>query len=164
MFSIAITAVIAFIIDRISKIAIINYAFEDGIPSNFSVASDIPVIQDVFHIKYLANEGISWGMLSGKKALLIILCIVILAVIAFVIYKTRPENFFEKISYGLVMGGAIGNLADRFMYGFVVDFLDFRLINFPVFNVADCCVVVGAILLCICIIFFEKKEDEVGKD
>ena len=63
----------------------------------------------------------------------------------------------------MIIGGAIGNIYDRIAHGFVIDFIDVQFMEYPTFNVADCFVVVGAILLCICVLFFDKKEDEVGK-
>lgn len=163
MVAIAITAIVALLLDRISKIVMVNCVFNIDNLNMYSTAESIPVIKDVFHFSYLGNDGMAFGMFPNNKIFLIALCLVILTLIGFVIYRTKPEKNLEKISYGMIIGGAIGNLIDRIMHGFVIDFLDFRLINFPTFNVADCFVVVGAILLCVCVIFFDKKEDEVEK-
>lgn len=164
MIAVAITAIVAFLLDRISKIVMVNYVFNIESLTGNSYAETVPVIKDVFHFSYLGNDGMAFGMLPNQKWLLILLCLLILAVIGFVIYKTKPEKMLEKISYGMIIGGAIGNLFDRIMHGFVIDFIDVRIIDYPIFNVADCFVVIGAVILCICVIFFEKKEDEVGKD
>lgn len=164
MVAIAITAVIAFLFDRISKIIMVDCVFKIQSLSIDSIAETVPVIKDVLHFSYLSNDGMAFGMFPDNKALLITLCLVILAIIGFVIYKTKPEKMPEKISYGMIIGGAVGNLVDRIMHGFVIDFIDVRFIDYPTFNVADCFVVIGAILLCVCVIFFDKKEDEVGKD
>ncbi|MBQ7953311.1 MAG: signal peptidase II [Clostridia bacterium] len=164
MVVIAIVAIVAFLLDRISKVVMINNVFNIESLSIDSVAETVPVIKDILHFTYLGNDGMAFGMFSGSKALLIVLCFVILAIIGFVIYKTKPQKMFEKTCYGLIIGGATGNLYDRFAHGFVIDFIDVRFIDYPTFNVADCFVVIGAILLCTCVIFFDKKEDEVGKD
>lgn len=164
MITIAIAAIISFLLDRISKIVMVNNVFNIEALGIDSVAESVPVIKDVLHFTYLGNDGMAFGMLSDSKGLLIVLCLVILAVIGFIIYKTKPKKNLEKISYGMIIGGAIGNLVDRIMHGFVIDFIDLRFIDYPTFNVADCFVVVGAVLLCICILFFDKKEDEIGKD
>lgn len=164
MITIAIAAIISFLLDRISKIVMVNNVFNIESLGIDSVAESVPVIKDVLHFTYLGNDGMAFGMLSDSKGLLIALCLVILAVIGFIIYKTKPKKNLEKISYGMIIGGAIGNLVDRIMHGFVIDFIDLRFIDYPTFNVADCFVVVGAVLLCICILFFDKKEDEIGKD
>ncbi len=164
MVVIAIVAIVAFLLDRISKVVMINNVFNIELLSIDSVAETVPVIKDVLHFTYLGNDGMAFGMFPDNKTLLIVLCFVILAIIGFVIYKTKPQKKLEKISYGLIIGGATGNLYDRFAHGFVIDFIDVRFIDYPTFNVADCFVVIGAILLCTCVIFFDKKEDEVEKD
>ena len=82
--------------------------------------------------------------------------------------KKKPQNKLLVISLTMLTGGALGNFIDRIFRGYVVDFLDFCLINFPIFNVADCFVVIGAILIAIYILFFspdfpsdkKKKEDD----
>lgn len=162
MITVTAMALIALLMDRISKFVMVNHVFNIDTLTESTVVESIPVIRDVFHLSYRGNTGIAFGMFPDNRFFLIILCLIILAVIGVVIYKTKPSNIFEKISYGMIIGGAVGNLIDRFIYGFVIDFLDFTLIDFPVFNVADCFVVIGAILLCISVIFFDKKEDEVG--
>ncbi len=161
---ILITSIIAFALDRLSKAAVLEFAFGLDFPDPAKFGNSVPVIEDVFHLTYHGNTGMAFGMLAGNKALLIGLCAFILALICFVIYKLKPQKWVEKVSFGMIIGGAIGNVFDRIFYGFVIDFLDFCIINYPIFNVADCFVVVGAILLCLYIVFFEKKEDEVGKN
>ena len=161
MLVIAIVAIVAFLLDRISKIVMVNNVFNIEALNIDSVAETVPVIRDFLHFTYIGNDGMAFGMFPNSKVLLIVLCLVILAIIGFVIYKTKPKKMLEKISYGLIIGGAIGNLYDRFAHGFVIDFIDVRFIDYPTFNVADCFVVIGAILLCICVVFFNKKEDEL---
>lgn len=161
---ILITSIIAFVLDRLSKNAVLKYAFGLDFPDPAKFGHSVPVIEDVFHLTYHGNTGMAFGMLAGNKTLLICLCAIILTLICFAIYKLKPRKWIEKISFGMIIGGAIGNVVDRILYGFVIDFLDFCLINYPIFNVADCFVVVGAILLCLYIIFFDKKEDEVGEN
>ena len=73
--------------------------------------------------------------------------------------KKRPKSRFMTISLSLLVGGALGNFIDRLCRGFVIDFLDFRLIHFPIFNAADCFVVCGAILLAIYILFLDKEPE-----
>ena len=164
MITIAIIAIIVFLADRISKIIMVNEVFGIEALSADSVAQTVPVIKDVLNFTYVGNKGVAFGMLQHNRWLLIILCVVILSVIGYIIYKTKPSKLLEKLSYGMIIGGAIGNVYDRLTHGFVIDFIDVRFIDYPVFNIADCFVVVGAILLCVCVLFFDKKEDEVGKD
>ncbi len=164
MLSIIITAIIAFILDRLSKVAILKYVFGLDFPDPSGFGESVPVLKDIFHITYHGNEGMAFGMLAGNRMLLIILCAVILAVLCIAVYRLKPKGILATISIGMVIGGAIGNMFDRITYGFVIDFLDFCMINYPIFNVADCFVVVGTVLLAIYILFFDKEEDEVGKD
>ena len=163
MLGIVITAMIAFALDRLSKVGVLKYIFGLDFPDPFMFGKSIPVIEDVFHFTYHGNTGMAFGMFADNKALLIVLCAVILLILCIVIYKLKPKNWLAKISFGMVIGGAIGNVFDRIAYGFVIDFLDFCLINYPIFNVADCFVLVGTILLAIYIVFFVKEEDKVGK-
>ena len=161
---ILVTAIIAFMLDRVSKYGVLKLAFGLDFADPAKFGESLPVFKDIFHLTYHGNTGMAFGMLAGNKTLLIILCAVILSLICFAIYKLKPQSWVEKLSYGMIIGGAIGNVLDRIMYGFVIDFLDFCLIDYPIFNVADCFVVVGAIILSVCIVFFDKKEDEVGKN
>ncbi|MEE1043509.1 MAG: signal peptidase II [Clostridia bacterium] len=164
MFGIIITAIVAFILDRISKVSILKFVFGLDYPSTAEFGDTVPVFKDVFHLTYHSNTGMAFGMLAGNKGLLICICAVVLLVIGIIIYKSKPQKIIEKLCYGMIIGGAVGNVFDRISYGFVIDFLDFRIINYPIFNVADCFVVVGAIMLCVYILFFDKRKDEVGKN
>lgn len=116
----------------------------------------LPVIQDVFHLTYLENRGAAFNMLDGKRFFLVILTGLVLLFIIFVILSDKIKRPFLLWSLSLIIGGGIGNLVDRIFRGFVVDYLDFRVINFAVFNFADCCVVVGTVLVLIYILFLDK--------
>ena len=120
----------------------------------------LPVIEDFFHLTYVENEGASFGMLQGSQVLFIILTSIVLIVAAVFMIKTRKkQSLFLKISLSLVIGGTIGNFIDRIAFGYVRDLFDLRWINFWVFNVADSCLVIGAILLGIYILFIYKEKD-----
>ena len=161
MLTVVIAAVVAFLADRFSKILILKEVFGLTEPLADKFGETVPLIDGVFHLTYTGNTGMAFGMLAGNKTLLVTLCLVILALIVFFLVKYKPENNLAKISIGMIIGGAVGNVIDRLAYGFVIDFLDFCLIDYPVFNIADCCIVIGAILFCVYIIFFDKKEDKV---
>lgn len=163
MRSIAIVSVIAFLLDRISKIIMVNNVFKIESLTDKSAAPTITAIDGILNFSYVGNDGIAFGMMPTNRWLLILVCIAILLIIGYIIYKTKPQSMLEKVSYGMIIGGAIGNIYDRIAHGFVIDFIDVQFINYPTFNVADCFVVVGAILLCVFVLFFDKKEDEVGK-
>lgn len=136
------------LIDQLTKFLVIN---------TIKGVETLPLIQDVFHLTYWENRGAAFGILQNQRVFFVILTIlIVLAVVIFMIVK-KPKSLMLCTSLTLLMGGAIGNFIDRALKGYVVDFLDFRLINFPIFNAADCFVVVGAVLLAVYLIFMEDK-------
>ncbi|MBI3300414.1 MAG: signal peptidase II [Elusimicrobia bacterium] len=98
-----------------------------------------------FHLSYVENSGAAWGMLAGSNGLLAVLSLVLLGGLMWARRSWDPDNRWAHRGAVLVVGGALGNLYDRLAYGAVVDFLDFRV--WPVFNVADSCITVGACAL-----------------
>jgi len=129
-----------FAVDRLSK---------HFIAASMRLGQSIPVIENIFHITFKTNDGAAFSILSGKVPFLIITTLLIIgALVAFIIVK-KPKSKIFGIAVSLIISGALGNLVDRVALGHVVDFLDARFINFPIFNVADICVVIGAALFCI---------------
>ncbi len=122
-------------------------------------AGTIPIIKDIIHLTYVENRGIAFGMFSGGRIVFIIVSLVVLAVLGVVIYRTKEElrSKWMKAGITLVFGGAIGNLIERIYKGYVVDFIDFKAIDFPVFNIADIAVCTGAALLVIHFLFIEDR-------
>ncbi len=122
----------------------------------------IPIIQDIFHLTYVENRGIAFGMFSGGRVYFVIISLIILALLAVVLLKTPKESrtVWLKMATAFIYGGAIGNMVERIFKGYVVDFLDFRIIDFPVFNVADIAVCVGAAMLIIHFLIAEDKKGE----
>ena len=123
--------------------------------------NSIPIIEDVFELYYLENTGTAWGILGGGRVFFIILTVIIFAVLVFIIYKMplKKKYLWMRITVILLGAGAAGNFIDRLFLGYVRDFLYFELINFPVFNIADCYVTVGLILFIIMILFIYKESD-----
>ena len=126
--------------------------------ANMSVGDTIPLIKNVFHITYVRNEGAAFSILSGKQELLIIMTAVFLIALLIYIIVKKPDKHMQMLPLTMILAGGVGNLIDRATLGYVVDFFDFRLINFAVFNIADIFVVCGAILLGVWLIFFEEKN------
>lgn len=144
--------VLCLAIDRLSKFYIVN---------NFVAGGSIPVINNVFHITFHLNDGAAFSILGGRTMFLVIVSIIIMVSILYFIITRKPENNLFMLSLTFILAGAAGNLYDRlFNAGEVVDFFDFRLINFPVFNVADIFVSVGAVLLFVYILKFSDNEKE----
>ena len=119
----------------------------------------IPIIEDIFHLTYVENTGAGFGAFSGYTWILTVLTLlVILAVVIYVVVK-RPKNYTLLTALTFMMGGAVGNVIDRIRLGYVIDFFDFRIIDFPVFNVADCFITVGAVIFAVYVIFLSDKKE-----
>jgi signal peptidase II len=121
---------------------------------------DIPVIEGILHLHYAHNTGAAFSMLEGMQWIFICASIIAtIAIIVFLAVKKVRVHWFGLAALGLIMGGALGNLADRIHTAdhSVIDFIYVKVINFAVFNVADSAITVGAILLCIYILFFHEK-------
>ena len=135
-------------IDQFSKYLALKY---------LKGVSSIPIINDIFHLTYVENRGAAFGLFQNNQIIFVIVAMIACIVGLYYIYK-KDLNLLAKSSIILLISGAIGNMIDRVRLGFVVDYFDFRIVWEYVFNVADIFVVVGTILLCIYILFFEDKE------
>ena len=120
------------IFDRITKILV---------SANMAVGDTIPLIENIFHLTYVQNRGAAFSMWEQQWLILVLLPAVVMAVGMAVLYiKRKTWNRVYLLSIAFICGGGLGNLIDRTIQGYVVDFFDFRV--FPVFNIADICVVV----------------------
>lgn len=126
--------------------------------SNSLISGAIEVIPGVFEFHYVENRGAAFGILQNQQWFFIIGTL-IMTVVLLIMYRKFPLEkrcFWLRVSCMLIISGAIGNLIDRVAVQYVVDFLYFKLIDFPVFNVADCYVVIGVGILIL--VFFLQKE------
>lgn len=146
-----IISIILLVIDVLSKTLIDIY-----IPLNKS----IKIIKNFFYINPLHNEGAAWGIFSSYPILIIITTIIALLVIYRYMFAFK-KNKRNMLAFGLLLGGIVGNLLDRILYGYVRDFLSFNIFgySFPVFNIADIGITIGIILLIYAII---RGEDRSG--
>lgn len=121
----------------------------------------IPLISDVLELNYLENRGAAFGMLQNQKIFFVFVAVMILAVIAYVIFKMPEKKKYTILHVLLVLiaSGAVGNMIDRLRLDYVVDFISFVLIHFPIFNVADIYVTVATFLLVILLLFYYKESD-----
>ena len=119
------------------------------------------IINKVFELHYLENSGAAFGMLQNQKIFFIFVAVAILFIISYVLFKTPDHKKYNVLHLSLIMiaSGAIGNMIDRIRYDYVVDFFYFKLINFPIFNVADIYVTVATVLIVLIIIFVYKEDD-----
>lgn len=115
----------------------------------------------VFSLYYHENRGSIWGILQGKVDILLVMSIILFALFIYVYIKMPKTPTYQPLFWVLVVmsAGAIGNTIDRLFFGYVTDFLYFELINFPIFNVADCYITICAFLT-IFLAFTKYKEDE----
>ena len=119
------------------------------------------IFNGVLELNYLENKGAAFGMLQNQKAFFIFVAIVVLSVIGYVLFK-MPDHEKYRILHlllSLITAGAIGNMIDRIRLNYVVDFIYFVLINFPIFNVADIYVTVSTAALIILLLFVYKEND-----
>lgn len=121
----------------------------------------IPLIKGVLELQYLENRGAAFGILQNQKIILLIVSVLFIGVILFFLNKV-PDTSRYMILHVLaaaVIAGGVGNMIDRFRQGYVVDFIYFSLIDFPIFNVADIYVVTATILVFVLLLFVYKDEE-----
>lgn len=135
------------ILDQITKLIVVN---------TMHLHETIPLIEKFFSFTRVHNYGAAWGMLSDHRWIFIAVTAIAIIILPIFLYKYRKLHFLFGFSLSLIIGGAIGNMIDRVALGYVVDFLQFTFIDFPVFNVADICVTCGAALMFIYIAFIDK--------
>ncbi|MEL6496265.1 MAG: signal peptidase II [Cyanobacteria bacterium J06623_7] len=144
-------AIIGIIFDQLTKYIVVQ---------NFGAIGDtLPLWPNVFHFTYVINTGAAFSFFRGQVEILRwISLIVSVILIIFVWYSPRISQL-EQFGYGFILAGAIGNGIDRFLFGYVVDFLDFRLINFPVFNIADVAINIGVFILILATLLTPSKSE-----
>ncbi|HWR18485.1 MAG TPA: signal peptidase II [Clostridia bacterium] len=148
-------------LDQVFKVVCANWL--TALPGN-----SYPLWKDVFHLTYVENRGAAFGMLQNARWLFIIVTILACIAIAYwLIKKHKGLHTLMRISLSLIIAGALGNLIDRVLLGYVRDMFSFVLINFAVFNVADSAVSIGTVLLIFDLLFYKGKkylQDEPKKE
>ena len=132
-----------------------------AIKTSFNLYQSKPVIQVLLHFTYVTNDGMAFGLsFPGGKHVLLIMTILLTGFIVGFLWKEKNGHPLIKYGLALILGGAIGNLIDRLLYGKVVDFLDLMIGNFHwyIFNIADSSVTIGMILFIIHSIYIEQKK------
>ena len=140
-----IAAVAGFVLDQLTKYWVVQ---------TFDLGETQPLIKGIFHFTYVQNTGAAFSLFAGKVEWLRWLSLLVsVALIALALFSPVLRSW-DQWGYGLILGGAMGNGIDRFVLSYVIDFLDFRLINFPVFNLADVFINIG--IACLIIASFQK--------
>ena len=145
-------------------IVLLDQGLKFWIVSSMEIGGEVALWPGVVHLTYVQNAGAAFSMLNGMRWILLAVTSVCALGILVYLMKTRlgPAG---KISLAFVLGGAIGNIIDRAVQGYVVDMFEVEFMNYAVFNVADCFIVVGGILFCIFFLTFREdgREDRRGK-
>ena len=150
MLIIFILACFLILLDQLSKNFIVNH---------FSLGESKEVIANFFSISSHRNRGAAWGILQDSRLFFLVVTIIFVAILTYYLLKQKDSlSVFDKRTFALIYGGAIGNFIDRLTRHEVVDFLDFRIFgyDFPIFNLADCFICVGVLFL----LYKIYKEDE----
>lgn len=151
-----IISIIILCIDQISKLLVVNL---------LTKTDSITIIKNFFYLTYINNDGAAFSILVGKRIFLILIAVLVIVMLIRYIKKNNIQNKLELVSISLIIGGSLGNLMDRVVRGYVIDFLDFKIFNynFPIFNLADTFIVIGVFLLLLKEIRKENNLDSRNK-
>lgn len=143
---------------KIGLISLLVIIIDQAIKLLITNVSNIEIIKNFFSITYVRNYGAAFSILNGSRWFLIITAIIAIILVYLFLIKNKNLTTIASFSYGILLGGIIGNLIDRIIFGYVIDYLDFNIFgyNYPIFNFADTCIVIGAFLL----VFIAFREDK----
>jgi signal peptidase II len=133
------------IVDRLTKYLLLK---------NYSEGESVSVIPGIFHITLVLNSGVAFGLFKGAGVIFTISSFLIIVLIGAYVWRNERKDFLTLLALGLILGGAVGNFIDRVAFGYVIDFLDFRI--WPVFNIADSSITIGAFILAVRLIFNKR--------
>lgn len=132
--------ILVLIFDFLSKFLIDKYMM---------IGDTVPLVRNFFDLTYVKNTGVAFSMFENNGLLINIISCIIILILIFYTYYNKPKDLLDKIGRSFIIGGALGNFFDRVIHGSVIDFLDFKLFgyDYPIFNLADAFIVIGAFLL-----------------
>lgn len=148
MLLIILLSIIFVLLDQVSKYIVINY-----------LNKEIVVIKKFLYLVYTKNNGAAFSILTGKRIFLILITLLIIGWLIYYIIKSKINSKAQIIAFALIIGGSLGNLIDRIVRGYVIDFISVKIFgyNFPVFNIADSLICIGVFLLLIIQLRKEKN-------
>lgn len=148
----SVIVVVAVVLDQLTKHEAV-VRLSDG--------TSYPIIDEILELYYIVNTGSSWGMLAGQKALILCISVVIIALCIYLMAKCPEDTKFIpfNVCLSMIIAGGIGNGIDRIRFSYVIDFIYFKAIDFPVFNVADIFVTCGAFIFILLILFRYNEKD-----
>jgi signal peptidase II len=150
------------LLDQLVKHSITQYFTSPG-----NMGTPVPIIGHILELIYVQNSGVAFSLLDGQGSLYVLIAIAV-GVIVWIYWHARDTgSLLLKVTFGLIIGGALGNLIDRLRLGYVVDFIHFQIpaigFNFAVFNVADSCITLGVLLL-IAVLLLANKPAASAND
>ncbi len=142
------------LLDQLSKYLVVQNIAEGG---------TVRCIDGLFHLTYIRNEGAAFGMLADHRwVFMVVSAAAIIAIIVY-IWRAKPRSIWLKTALGMIIGGGIGNMIDRTLNGYVVDFIEVDFMKFAVFNVADSFVTVACGILIVYLIIETVREGKAEK-
>ncbi len=140
-----------------TAVVLLDQATKYWIQSRMAYGESAPVIPNIFHITYILNPGAAFGILENKTWFFVLVAVLLIGGMAYIYPRLPSDRPLLKLGAGLLTGGAVGNLIDRIRLGQVVDFFDFRI--WPIFNVADICIVCGVACLAYVLLFMPEPPN-----
>lgn len=141
--------ILIIVFDQLSKWLVVT---------NMELHQSIPIVDGWLHITSTRNKGAAFSLLENQLWFFIIIALIAVSLLSYLIYRFRREDKFLGYVFAFILGGAVGNLIDRILTGEVIDFIDFAIINFPIFNIADIAITVGTALLIIYVLFNKNNK------
>ena len=132
------------------------------VTSNMQPNSGFTVINGFLSIFYIQNRGAAFGMLQNQRWFFIVATLTVSIVMIYALFKYKQHNFFSYAAVTLIVGGGFGNLIDRVLHSYVIDYIYVSFFP-PIFNFADCCVTVGTVFLIIHILFYSDLNSDTEK-
>jgi len=142
-----------------AALLILDQWFKHWITVNIPLGEAMPFIPGIMELRTVHNYGAAWSSFSGQRYLLLIVTCCIVLAVAYVVIRRIVRHPLGLVAGFLLISGGIGNIIDRIRLGYVVDMFSLLFMSYPVFNIADCCIVVGAILGAVYYMWFYEKYD-----
>lgn len=127
--------------------------------SHLEVGQSAPLLPGLVRLTRLHNTGAAWGSFAGSTGVLTAVTVLLMAAIVWLLAKRIVRHPLGLTACMLILGGGIGNMIDRLRLGYVVDMFDLEFMSYPIFNLADCCVVIGGILGAVYYLWLYEKHD-----
>lgn len=139
------------ILDQLTKAIVV---------SQMALYEEVPFLPGLIRFYHTRNTGAAFSMFSDNRWVFMVFSVIAMMIMTYLLVKFHGRHWLLSVSLAAVLGGGIGNMIDRVLSGYVVDFLDFQFVKFAVFNVADIFVTCGSVALAVYILFIEPKVEK----